>query len=233
MKLLVLDVEGTLFRTTIRLPGTSIDSTIWQSLAKALGPEAIADEVATHRRWHAGEYRSYLDWMKDTIQIHQRHGLSKALFDELVRAAEYNPGVPETLSALDRSEFEPVLISGGFRELTFRPQRDFGIRHVFAACEYLFDETETLRGFNLLPCDFEGKIDFIRMMLREYGLSDQDWVFVGDGSNDLAIARKAPISVTYGTNSILRASTTYAIEDFRDLEAILASNSRWAVPSER
>ena len=64
VKLLVLDIEGTLFRTTVRLPGTCIDSTIWQALAQALGSGAVAAEVATHERWRRGGYRSYLDWMK-------------------------------------------------------------------------------------------------------------------------------------------------------------------------
>ena len=72
MKLLVLDVEGTLFKTSVRLPGTTIDSTIWQGIANALGADAIEAEIQTHRNWHEGKYKSYLDWMADTITIHQR-----------------------------------------------------------------------------------------------------------------------------------------------------------------
>ena len=67
MKLLVFDVEGTLFETKTRLPGTSITSTIWQAIAYALGPDAVNEEVNTHSRWTNGEYKSYLDWMRDTI----------------------------------------------------------------------------------------------------------------------------------------------------------------------
>src|SRR2546422_3906246 len=114
MKLLVLDLEGTLFRTDIRLAGTSISSTIWQAIADALGPDAVKEEVTTHSRWNNGEYKSYLDWMKDTISIHRRHGLSRDLFNRIISSAKYNPGVVMTLSRLDRSEYEPVLVSGGF-----------------------------------------------------------------------------------------------------------------------
>jgi hypothetical protein len=60
MRLLVVDVEGTLFKTSIKLPGTSIDSTIWQSIAQALGSQAVKEEVATHRKWELGEYKNYL-----------------------------------------------------------------------------------------------------------------------------------------------------------------------------
>lgn len=87
MKLLVLDLEGTLFRTNIQLPGTSITSTIWQGIAEALGPDAIKEEVATHERWKKGEYRSYIHWMEDTIAIHIRHGLTQEIFDRVIRSA--------------------------------------------------------------------------------------------------------------------------------------------------
>ena len=159
--------------------------------------------------------------MKDTISIHKRHGLTSALFENVISSAEYNPRVPATVGAIDRSLFEPVLISGGFRELAARAQIDLKINHAFAACEYFFSEDGALEAYNLLPCDFEGKIDFIRLMLREYGLREQDWVFVGDGQNDIPIAKAAPVSVAYAAHPELRNVSTFAIDDFSDLTAIL------------
>ena len=223
MKLLVLDIEGTLFRTTVRLPGTCIDSTIWQAVANALGPAAIAEEVATHERWRRGGYSSYLEWMRDTIRIHQRYGLTSAIFNTLIDVAEYNPGVVETVRMIDRSEYELVLVSGGFRELARRAQIELGIVHGFAACEYFFAPDGTLKGFNLLPCDFAGKVDFIRLMLREYQLGDQDWIYVGDGINDIPIAQVAPISVAYAAAPELRQIATRAIDNFRELLTVLNS----------
>ncbi len=222
LKLLVFDVEGTLFQTKIRLPGTSIDSTIWQAIADALGPGAVSAEVETHGRWHRGEYRSYLDWMKDTIRIHQQYGLTERLFRRLIATAEYNAGVPETLASIDRSKYEMLLISGGFRELAARVQSDFAIRHAFAACEYIFDVGGNLSGFNLLPCDFDGKLDFIRLMLREYGLGANDWVFVGDGANDVPIAKAATVSIAYRGHPELKAVARHSLDSFAQLNALLA-----------
>jgi phosphoserine phosphatase len=221
VKLLVLDVEGTLFRTEVRLPGTSIDSTIWQGIAHALGPEAVREEVETHKRWEKGGYSSYLEWMKDTISIHVRHGLSYDLFQHLISSAQYNPTVVETLSQVDRTAYELLLISGGFRELAIRAQRDLKIPHAFAACEYLFGKDGSLEAYNLLPCDFEGKLDFIQLMLREYGLGSKDWVFVGDGSNDVPIAKSAPVSVGYRAHPALKKVVMYAIDEFYELADIL------------
>ena len=106
-------------------------------------------------------------------------------------------------------------------EVAARAQRDFGIIHAFAACEYFFGPDDRLAGYNLLPCDFSGKIDYIQLMLREYGIGPNDWVFVGDGLNDVPIARAAPISVGYRPHPALREVVTYVIDDFAQLNSLL------------
>ncbi len=55
MKLLVIDVEGTLFKTEIRLPGAGFYSTIWQAIARQLGPQAELEEVETQKKWKCKE----------------------------------------------------------------------------------------------------------------------------------------------------------------------------------
>jgi phosphoserine phosphatase len=221
MKLLVLDLEGTIFRTDIRLPGTSISSTIWQAIANSLGPEAIKEEVVTHQRWADGKYRSYIHWMEETIAIHIKYGLTEEIFDGVISSAEYNDAVPVTVSKLDRRRYEPVIVSGGFRELARRAQSDLKIIHAFCACEYIFGDDRRLKGYNLLPCDFEGKIDFIQLMLREYKLADSDWVFVGDGANDVPVAKLAPLSIGYRPHAALSAVVTQSIDNFEKLISIL------------
>ena len=221
MKLLVLDVEGTLFQTTTRLEGTEYNSTIWQEIASRLGPNAIHEEVETHKRWNNNAYKGYIEWMRDTIAIHIRYGLSQNMFFDIIDKAVYSSNVVETLLRVDRSKYELLLISGGFRELAARAQKDIGIHHCFAASEYIFDEKGTLASYNLLPCDFEGKIDFIKLMLREYKLGENDWLFIGDGANDVPIARYSPISIGFQPHPKLKDVSTYNIEDFKELFDIL------------
>jgi phosphoserine phosphatase len=221
VKLLILDIEGTLFRAAPRLPGAKLDSTIWQACAAALGPEAVREEIANHQRWSTGGYARSLDWARDTAEMHRKYGLTADLFHGLIAAAQYNPGVVETVLAIDRSAYVPVLISGGFRELARRAQIDLRIHHAFAACEYFFDNTGALAGYNLLPCDFAGKLDFVHLMLREYGLDERQWIFVGDGLNDVPIAKAAPVSVAYGGLPALTEVASFAITNFADLGPLL------------
>ena len=222
MKLLVLDVEGTLFEAGVRLPGTDIDSTIWQAIAHSLGSEAIAEETATHGRWEAGKYKNYLAWMEDTIDIHRRHGLSEGRFRSLIASAIYNQGVADVLPRIDRNKYEIILVSGGFRELAARVQRDFLVKHAFAACEYFFGDDGLLHSWNLLPCDFAGKLDFVQLMLREYGLDEKQWLFVGDGKNDVRIAEKAPYAIGYRPHPELKRVCRTSIQNFAELPHLLA-----------
>ena len=158
--------------------------------------------------------------MKATIEIHKSYGLTQQIFRDVISSAEYNPEVGETLLSLDRTSYEPVLVSGGFKELALRAQTDLGIDHAFCACEYFFDESGEITGQNLLPCDFEGKIDFIKLMLREYRLPPDAWIFVGDGKNDVPIAKRAPVSVAYAAHPALKDVSTYSIDRFGELAPI-------------
>jgi phosphoserine phosphatase len=68
--------------------------------------------------------------------------------------------------------------------------------------------------FGRVQCDFEGKIDFIRLMLREYRLGNSDWVFLGDDANDVNVAKLAPLSIGYRPHLDLMNVVTHAMENF-------------------
>ncbi|TMV49543.1 HAD family hydrolase [Paenibacillus mesophilus] len=221
MKLLVFDVEGTIFKTKIRLPGTKLDSTIWQSLAYSLGASAIQEEINTHLKWERGLYKNYFEWMEETVVIHKKHKLSRSVFSKIINSAEYNNGVKEFFHCLDRNKYTPILISGGFQELAQRAQIDLNIKHSFTACQYFFSDNGELQFYNLLPSDFLGKVHFVKLMLKEYGLNEQEWIFVGDGKNDIEIVKSAPISVGFTPHKELEEIVDYSIDNFRTLLDIL------------
>jgi phosphoserine phosphatase len=214
LKLLILDVEGTLFKKSAPQNRGSAYRTVWQTIAFALGSQAIEAEIALQGRWRDGEFASYLEWVEAAVKVQQAYGLSREILSGIVESAEYNPGVPDTLRLIDQDQYRMILVSGGVRELATRAQRDFHIKHAFAACEYLFDTNGRIQSFNLLPCDFDGKVQFINLMLKSYGLSNQDWVFIGDGPNDVPVAKIAPMSIAYKGHAELRAVTTHSIDDF-------------------
>ena len=192
-KLLVMDVEGTLFQASVQIEGTEYPSTLWQPIAIALGEQAKEEEQQTHEKWDRKDYENYMAWVRDTIEIHKKYGLKQDVFDALVAKAQYTEGVQEFFEELNRDVWIPVLISGGFQNLIRRAQNELNIEYGFGACEYIFDKYGYLEAYNLHPCDFDGKVKYLKNLLREYRLDLRtDWVFVGDGKNDVPIAKQAP-----------------------------------------
>lgn len=171
MKLLVMDVEGTLFKATMKIDGTDYPSTMWQPIAYALGEAAMEEDRRSHEKWDNLEYKNYMEWVKATIDIHKKYSLRKETFDSLIQKAEYSEGVVEFFNRLNRTEWVPVLISGGFQNLIRRAQNELDIEYGFGACEYHFDDYGYLESYNLQPSDFDGKTKFIDNLIREFKLN--------------------------------------------------------------
>jgi phosphoserine phosphatase len=89
------------------------------------------------------------------------------------------------------------------------------------ACEYFWDDNDSLVHWNLLPGDFDGKIDFMKLLAKEYGISKENCIFVGDGENDRGLAANVEISIAFNGHAQLQEVATYSVnqeygsEDFR------------------
>jgi len=226
VKLLVCDVEGTIFEPHM-IKDTDHASYIWTKIADELGDAAKAEEIITQKKWKANAYgpkdsgMAYINWVKDSIHIHQNHGLSAERFTQIIDSAPYVSGVREFFAVLNRKEYIPVLISGGIQNLNTKACIDLGIEreNSFAACEYYFNDKGEI-DWNLIfvnSCNFWGKEEIVRILLRKYGLNRNDWIFIGDGVNDKTIAEKASFSIGIKPVGGLADIVDYSFTDFNDL----------------
>lgn len=225
MKLLVCDVEGTLFMPHIA-KDSEHPSYIWSALATHLGPCAVLEENETHRKWKSGFYgdptngESYMAWVKDTINIHKRHGLTKQGFDQVIRSAQYYTGCQEFFQKLNRNEYIPILISGGIKQFSSRACEELNIDEAnsYTSCSYFFYNGKLDTDLALVnTSNFFGKHDLVKVALRKYGLGEKDWIFIGDGPNDVSVAKEAPVSIGISPLPELKAVVDYAFCDFSDL----------------
>lgn len=222
MKLIVCDVEGTIFDAQYRIDGTEYASTLWQPIAQALGEDAVREEYLTHKKWDNLQYNTYLDWVEDSIRIHRNYGLEEKVFNSLINDAKYKPGVVKFFKELDRSEYIPVLVSGGFQNLIERAQRELNIKYGFGACNYIFGKSGKLFGYSLQPSDFKDKMNTILWIFDHYGLDNKrDWIFIGDGKNDKYIAELAPISFGIDPHPELEKVVDFKIESFDEILPLL------------
>ena len=222
------DLEGTLLQKRFDLDKGLVAPSAWQVLAHALGEECLREEEETQRQWNEGKYPGYVEWMRDTIRIHQKYGLTRQTFEAVMNSVQMHAGVPETVEELRRYGVTTAIISGAFKALGDRVQRELKIDHSFCACEYFFDDaTGAIDHFNLLPSDVEGKVDFMKLIVKEHGAAAAHCAFVGDGKNDVALAQAVGVSIAFNAQPELQRVCTHLInqergqEDFSEVLRIL------------
>lgn len=232
-RIVFFDLEGTLLQKDVRLDYGRVAPSTWVAVAEALGPECLEEEKATQQKWLNGEYAGYVEWMQDTIRIHQKYGLTREMFYRIVEAVEPTPGVEEAVRAVKETHAVTAIISGGFKALADRVQRLLRIDHALSGCEYFFDEqTGLIEHFNLLPSDEVGKVSFMRLIAEEHGVKEEDCVFVGDGKNDVPLAKEVGFSIAFNAQPELREHADACVnqgegsEDFGDVAELILQERR-------
>jgi phosphoserine phosphatase len=76
---------------------------------------------------------------------------------------------------------------------------------------FFHPETRKIEHFNLLPADERGKVDFMLLMCKEYGYESRHCAFVGDGKNDVHLARAVGYSVAFNAQPELAKAASFAI----------------------
>ena len=223
-KIIFFDMEGTLFRKAVSSSKTRVPPSAWFVIAERLGPKALEEENLTQKKWIQKEYSNYLEWMEDTIRIHKRYNLRRELFCEILDKIEYMQGVKKTFSEINNTDTITCLISGGFKYQADRAMIDLKINHSYIACEYFWDSNGLLEHWNLLPADDKGKLDFMKLLINEYEIDSKDCAFIGDGDNDIPLAKEVGISIAFNGSENLCKVVTHSIKQGRekvDFRAVL------------
>ena len=222
-RIMFLDMEGTLLQKEHRLDDGRVAPSAWTVLAERLGPECLAEENATKDVWNAQGYPGYLEWMRASVEIHKRFVLRRSVFESVMDSITLTRNAEQAISALHERGSITVLITGGFKALADKVQRRLKIHHAFAGCEYFFSEsTELVEHVNLLPADEVGKVDFMRLMCREYAFDPKDCAFVGDGKNDVKLACEVGFSIAFNAQQALRDVATTVVNQAVGEEDFLA-----------
>jgi phosphoserine phosphatase len=208
-----MDLEGTIFLKNYRLDNGKVAPSAWTVIAEQLGPGCLAEEEETKERWNRGEYSGYVEWMRDTIRIHQKYGLKKHVYEEIINSVNFTPGVHEAVLEFQQHNTITAIITGGFKALADRAQKELKVDHALSACEYFFnDKTGIIDHFNLLPSDEEGKVDFMKLIAKEHGVNLEDCAFVGDGKNDVGLACAVGFSVAFNAQPELNEHVSFIVK---------------------
>lgn len=223
LKLIFFDMEGTIFRKAVPSNKTGVAPSAWVAIAEHLGEDALKEERETQDKYKLGQYSGYVEWMEETILIHQKYGLTEKSFCNILNCIEYTPGVHDVFNKINSRSIPTCLISGGFKYQADKAVKDLKIKHSFVACEYFWHHSGYLYHWNLLPADKKGKVDFMRLLMSEYGVTKNNCAFIGDGENDVPIAQEVGISIAFNAQEELKKVATFVIDQNgqEDFKAVL------------
>ena len=222
MKICFFDMEGTLLEKNASFDNGKVAPSAWTVLAKEISEACFVEEEKTKDLWLANKYISYTQWMKETVEIQIKHGMNKNHLQTILSQAKIQRGAVELIHSLKTQGYLTVLISGGFKELADLTQRRLKIDHAYSACEYFFNDDGSIEHFNLLPTDEEGKLVFMKHLASEYNSELENCIFIGDGKNDVFIAKNVGTSIAFNAQRELREVSTFIVDqETPDLSVII------------
>ncbi len=224
-KLCFFDMEGTLLTKNHELDNGKVAPSAWTALAKAISEECYLEEEASKDKWLNKEYNSYTEWMFDSIVIQKKHGLTKDIFNHVIKSATITDGAATLVNYFHANNVITVIISGGFKQLADKVQRKLKIRHSYSACEYFFNLDGSLDHFNLMPTDEIGKLVFMKHLAEEYKIPMSDCLFIGDGKNDVHLAQEVGFSIAFNAQEELNAVATLKIDQKKGSEDLSKINN--------
>lgn len=217
-----IDMEGTILEKNISLDNGKVAPSAWTALAKEISEDCYQEEELSKDRWLQNKYGSYTEWMKDTVRIHIKHGMRKDHLIKVIDASKFHDGADELFEFLRKENIITALISGGFKHLADLAQVKLYIDHAYSACEYFFDNDDKVKHFNLLPTDEVGKLVFMKHLAEEYAVSLRDCIFIGDGKNDVHLAREVGTSIAFNAQQELVDVSTFSVKQIKpDLSALI------------
>ncbi|MCD6229237.1 MAG: HAD family phosphatase [Candidatus Diapherotrites archaeon] len=220
MKIVFFDMEGVIFETGVTETNGNVAASIWRVLSESIG--ARDQDLKGKEIWNNNGFNNYFEWMEYIINVYKDKKLDRQHFFGVINKVQYIDGVKETFEVLKKKGYKTAIISGGFKNLADRAAKDLKINHVFAACELFFGQDEYISHYNFLPCDYKGKVDFMNILIAEYGCEKSQCGFVGDGVNDIHLAKEAGVSVAFNARKELQEVCTHSInQEKKNLRAIL------------
>lgn len=203
-KLVVFDMDSTL-----------INIECIDELADFAGRKAEVSAITEAAMRGELDYRESLQKRVAILEGLNAQVLARVFSERLL----LNPGARELLEALQAANIHTALLSGGFTYFTERLRIELGLD--FATSNELEIVSGKLTGKVVGEIvDAQAKADMLISLSKEFGLSQDQVMAVGDGANDLLMMAEAGTSVAYHAKPATQAKATHAI-NHSGLDSIL------------
>ncbi|MDV7337959.1 phosphoserine phosphatase SerB [Terasakiella sp. A23] len=195
-KLLIADMDSTI------VTGETLDD-----LAEFAG---IKDEVAeiTMRAMN-GEIQ-FRDALRERVMMLK--GLSSAFMEDAMKMVHLTPGAKELVATMKANGAYCALVSGGFTFFTSRVAKQVGFD--FNAGNNMEIVDGKLTGEVIDPIvTKDSKLDYLKSLSAEQGITTDDAVAVGDGANDLPMILEAGLGIAFHAKPSVVAKAKHNVQN--------------------
>ena len=151
-------------------------------------------------------------------RVKKLEGITIDEIDEVMDNIPLSNGAQETARALKDKGYKIAIITGSFDVIALKVKEKINADYAFY--NTLEVEDGKLSGEVSGPLVTQDKIDVLRQLVNDIGITLDECVTIGDGANDLEMVKNAKIGIAYNAKPILRENADYTIDE-KDLRKVL------------
>ena len=220
IKLIFFDMDGVLVDIVgYTEDGKKVAISTWNTLFDHL--DIYHEHERLKELFIKGNFPSYMEWTNEACRTLRKNGLTRDKFIEFIDNRLLMNGAKETSYELKKRGYKTAVITGSFKTLAEKMQKLLGLDYIIAHCELIFDENEKLKEWKLIPCDYEGKVEYFNKQVKELNLKPSECAYVGDEVNDIPIFREAGLSIAFNCYKENVKKATNLVIDKKDLRKTL------------
>lgn len=183
-KLAVFDLDGTLTR----------ERSIWEYVHKQLGKwDGFAEKF--QRSFLAGEI-SYDRFCELDAEVWKGLGVKTIL--EIIRTVPFYPGVDDLVSHFRDKGLKLAVVSSGLSLLSNWVHEKYGFD--YSISNEILQEDGILTGKVKINVFYDRKAEWVEKILKEFGMSSEETMAIGDSAGDIDMFRKVGFSVAFGSS---------------------------------
>jgi len=193
-KVIVFDMDSTI-----------VDGEIIDGMAKLIG---VGEEMETLTAKGMRREINFVQSLRSRVSL--LRGLRIKSLESLAKTFKLTKGSEELIAALKEMGFKVALISGGFNYFTDILKKRLGFDYAFGNELEIKRERLTGRVKGRI-IDAQRKAEIMDEICREEGITRDEVVAVGDGSNDRIMIANAGLGIAFNAKEILKKVADGAI----------------------
>jgi len=183
-RMVVFDLDGTLTR----------ERSIWEYVHKKLGKwYGFAENY--QKQFLAGEI-SYDEFCEHDAQVWK--GMRVEELIEIAKTVPFHPGVDELIHFVKQKGLKLSLVSSGLSILSNWVHERYGFDHSIS--NDLLHEDGILTGKVNIQVYYDQKAEWVKRILKEFGVKPEESMAIGDSVGDLEMFRMVGFSIAFNSS---------------------------------